>query len=63
MIQHILGPLLWESSLGYLDDVAIMSRGTDHINDLASVFKRLRRWGVTVKLTKCTSNPGAPELG
>ena len=64
MLQHILGPLLWESSMNYLDDVSIFSKNTDHVDDLSRVFKRLCRWGVTVKLSKCVfSATEMPFLG
>ena len=56
MLQQVLGPLLWESSMNYLDDVSIFSNGAtfeDHLDDLARVLKRLVRWGITVKLSKC----------
>lgn len=54
MLQQVLGPLLWESSMNYLDDVSIFSNAeSDHIDDLARVLKRLTRWGITVKLSKC----------
>ena len=53
MLQHILGPLLWDSSSNYLDDLSIFTTGTNHIDDLARVMKRLARWGVTVKISKC----------
>ena len=53
MLQHILGPLLWESSSNYLDDLSIYSVEKDHIDDLARVLKRLSRWGVTMKISKC----------
>ena len=53
MLQHILGPLLWESSSNYLDDLSIFSVDSDHVDDLSRVLKRLSRWGVTVKISKC----------
>ena len=53
MLQHILGPLLWESSSNYLDDLSIFSVKSDHIEDLTRVLKRLAKWGVTVKISKC----------
>ena len=64
LLQQILGPLMWESACNYLDDVSIISKGTDHIDDLAGVLKRLARWGVTMKLPKCMfSTKILPFLG
>jgi hypothetical protein len=64
MLQQIMGPLMWESAMNYLDDVSIISKGTDHIDDLARVLKRLARWGVTMKLPKCMfSTHVLPFLG
>ena len=64
LLQQILGPLMWESACNYLDDVSIISKGTDHIDDLARVLKRLARWGVTMKLPKCMfSTKILPFLG
>ena len=55
MLQQVLGPLLWESSMNYLDDVSIFSKeGGDHVNDLSRVLKRLARWGITMKMPKNT---------
>ena len=53
LLQQVLGPLMWESAMNYLDDVSIFSKGTDHIEDLSRVLKRLSRWGITMKLPKC----------
>ena len=35
LLQQVLGPLMWESAMNYLDDVSIFSKGTDHIEDLS----------------------------
>ena len=54
MLQEILGPLLWVSAQNYLDDVSIYSCDRDrHIDDLARVLKRLARWGIQMKISKC----------
>ena len=64
MLQMVLGPLLWESAFNYLDDVSIISKGTEHVNDLARVLKRLSRWDITMKLPKCMfSTRTLPFLG
>ena len=50
--------------MNYLDDVSIVSKGTDHVDDLARVLKRLARWGITMKLPKCTfATKTLPFLG
>ena len=65
MLQEILGPLLWVSAQNYLDDVSIYSCDRDrHIDDLARVLKRLARWGIQMKISKCIfASEEMPFLG
>ena len=55
MMQSILGSVGWEKCLIYLDDVLVHTKGSfeQHLKDLDDVCSRLRRAGLTMKLSKC----------
>jgi hypothetical protein len=54
-METVLGSLKHECVLPYLDDAAIVSRGTfnDHLNDVARVLHRFADWGLQLNVAKC----------
>ena len=64
-MQAVLGPLLGECVLVFLDDIVIFSRTPeDHQSDVRAVLQALRHHGLTVKESKCTfSEPRIKLLG
>ena len=55
MITEVMGPLLYECCLVYLDDIFIFSPTLeDHIKDVERVFKRLRDCGLKIRADKTT---------
>ncbi len=54
MMDSVLSNMSWESGAVYLDDVGIGSNTFDrHMEDLDAYFQRLRKAGLTLKLSKC----------
>ncbi len=54
LMNKILKPVLYQSTLVYLDDIIVFSKSIDdHINHLATVFKLLAINGLKLKLKKC----------
>lgn len=54
LMSIVLRGLVGEKCLVYLDDIIIFSKSfDDHLNDLRSIFDRLRQSGLTLKPTKC----------
>ncbi len=52
--MDVLAGLLWSHYLVYMDDVIIVGRNfQEHIQNLHSVFQRLRQAGLKLKHTKC----------
>ena len=54
LMNKILKPVLYQSTLVYLDDIIVFSKTLDdHIKHLATVFKLLAENGLKLKLKKC----------
>ena len=54
LMQEVLGPLLFNGALTYLDDVLIYSKTfEEHVSLLRQVFQRLREAGLKLQLKKC----------
>ena len=54
VMQQVLGPLLFNGALTYLDDVLVYSKTFDeHVELLRKVFERLREAGLKLQLKKC----------
>ncbi len=54
LMNKILKPVLYESTLVYLDDIIVFSKTLDdHIRHLETVFKILAEAGLKLKLKKC----------
>ena len=54
LMERVLGQLQWQIFLCYLDDILIFSRSVDrHLEDLRTVFQRLRKANLKLKPKKC----------
>ena len=54
LMNRIMRPVLYKSTLVYLDDIIVFSKSIDdHIKHLATVFKLLAENGLKLKLKKC----------
>jgi hypothetical protein len=55
IMDTVLGSLKHECVLPYLDDAAVVSRGTfdDHLRDVARVLHRFADWGLQLNVAKC----------
>lgn len=55
-MQMVLAGLSWEICLVYLDDICVFSAGgeEEHLERVGQVFARLREYGLSLKLEKCT---------
>src|SRR4051812_20798192 len=54
MMDEVLGDLRWKCCLVYIDDVIIFSTTfQQHIKDMNSVFKKLKEYNLSIKLSKC----------
>jgi len=54
LMNKILKPVLYQSTLVYLDDIIVFSKSIDeHIDALETVFKLLAEAGLKLKLKKC----------
>jgi len=54
-MDTVLGSLKHECVLPYLDDAAVVSRGSfdDHLRDVARVLHRFADWGLQLNVAKC----------
>ena len=53
-MQVVLGGLKWQNRLVYIDDIIIFSKTFEkHLDDIDSVFSRMRKYNMKVKLKKC----------
>lgn len=54
LMMMVLAGLNWDVCLVYVDDIIVMGRSfAEHIQNVASVFQRLREAGLKLKATKC----------
>lgn len=54
LMTNVLQGLCWEIAIIYLDDIIVFRRDFEnHIQNLRSVFQRLRKANLTLKPSKC----------
>jgi hypothetical protein len=54
IIQKVLGKLLFDGCINYLDDIIIYSKTIEeHLSILKDIFTRLRAYNVKLKMSKC----------
>lgn len=54
MMHAVLGNMMYNSVVCYIDDILIYSRSfEEHVRHLKEVFDRLHRWGLLLKPAKC----------
>ena len=54
LMTHVLEGISGEFAIAYLDDIVVFSPTVEnHLQHLAEVFRRLRKFGLKMKLSKC----------
>ena len=57
-MHRVLGGLMWQCVLVYVDDILVFSKTFDaHLKDLEKVFERVAAYGMHLKPEKCFFDP------